>query len=143
MREVREDLPFEAVATVLLWDHLHCIWTLPTGDADYSTRWKKVKGLFSEHWLKAGGIELPVSASRRARGERGIWQRRFWEHAALEEADLEARFDYVHYNPVKHGYVKRPWDWPSSTFRRYVSLGHYGKDWGHTEPDHLRGLDFE
>ena len=143
MRHVRGELPFEVVAIVLLWDHLHCIWTLPTGDADYSTRWKRIKGIFTQRWLETGGIELPVSPSRKARGERGIWQRRFWEHTTLEEADLEVRFDYIHYNPVKHGYVRRPWDWPWNSFRRYVSLGQYSKDWGSTEPPELSQLDFE
>jgi putative transposase len=136
-------MPFETVAMVLLWDHLHTIWTLPPGDDDYSTRWKKLKGKFTRRWLKAGGNELPRSASRKARGERGIWQRRFWEHTALEENDLEAHLDYIHYNPVKHAYVQRPWDWPFSSFRRYVRLGQYGEDWGTTEPAYLRRLDLE
>ena len=61
---------------------------------------------------------MPLSASRKARGERGIWQRRFWEHTPLEEDDLEAHLDYIHYNPVKHGYVQRPWDWPSAVCQR-------------------------
>lgn len=143
MRDARAERPFETIASALLWDHLHCIWTLPAGDDDYSTRWKMVKGEFTRRWLEAGGFELPVSPSRRSRGERGIWQRRFWEHATLEEADLQARFDYIHYNPVKHRYVKRPWDWPWSTFRRYVALGDYPRDWGSIEPPHLSGLDFE
>ena len=143
MRETRQERPFKTLAAVLLWDHVHCIWTLPVGDDDYSTRWKEMKADFTKRWLAMGGTELPVSDSRKARGERGIWQRRFWEHTMLEEADIEARLDYVHYNPVKHGYVKRPWDWPWSTFRQYVGLGHYPRDWGSTEPPHLRGLDFE
>jgi putative transposase len=143
MREVKKELPFETIAAVLLWDHLHCIWTLPSGDADYSTRWKRVKGEFTRRWLDAGGMELPVTASRRARGERGVWQRRFWEHTALEEEDIEVRFDYIHYNPVKHGYVKRPGDWTWSTFGRYVALGHYEEDWGSTDLPHLQGLQFE
>jgi putative transposase len=93
--------------------------------------------------LESGGIELPVSPSRRSRGERGIWQRRFWEPTALEPDDLEIRFDYTHYNPVKHGYVRRPRYWPPSTFHRYVELGHYAANWGASEPQHLQGLDFE
>jgi putative transposase len=143
LRDIRAEMPFEVVAIVLLWDHLHTIWTLPPGDDDYSTRWKKLKGKFTRRWLKAGGKEMPLSASRKARGERGIWQRRFWEHTSLEEGDLEAHLDYIHYNPVKHGYVQRPWDWPFSSFRRYVGLGQYGDNWGTTEPSHLMGLDFE
>lgn len=143
MRDVRRELPFETVAIVLLWDHLHSIWTLPTGVSDYSTRWQEIKGSFTKRWLEQGGIELPVSASRKARGERGIWERRFWEHTALTEADLEIRFDYIHYNPVKHGYVRRPGDWAWSSFQRYVELGQYPKDWGRTEPENLAGREYE
>jgi putative transposase len=143
LREIRAEMPFEILAIVLLWDHLHAIWTLPRDDDDYSTRWKKLKGKFTHRWLKAGGSELPRSASREARGERGIWQRRFWEHTPLEEDDLEAHLDYIHFNPVKHGYVQRPWDWPFSSFRRYVGLGQYGEKWGTVEPPHLCALDLE
>ena len=143
MREVRDESPFKTVAACLLPDHLHAIWKLPTGDADYSGRWKEIKSRFTERWLAAGGKELPVSESRRKRGERGVWQRRFWEHMLRDESDLETRFDYVHYNPVKHGYVRRPWDWEFSTFRRYVAMGYYDKGWGETGPPNLAGLDFE
>ena len=143
MRDVRCELPFETIAITLLWDHVHCIWTLPAGDADYSARWRIIKGEFTKRWLEQGGIELPVSFSRKARGERGIWQRRFWEHTNLEEDDLEVRFDYIHYNPVKHRYVRRPWDWPWCSFRKYANLGHYPKDWGITEPQQLSGVEFE
>lgn len=143
MRDVNAELPFKTVAVALLWDHLRCIWTLPSGVADYSTRWKKIKSDFTRRWLESGGLELPVGWSRRARGERGIWQRRFWEHTSLEETDLELRFDYIHYNPVKHGYVKSPWDWPRSSFRRYVAVNHYARDWASSEPSHLEGVNFE
>ena len=143
LREIRAEQPFEVVAIVLLWDHLHTIWALPPGDCDYSTRWRKLKGRFTRRWLQAGGRELPVSASRRSRGERGIWQRRFWELTHLEAGDLEAHLDYVHYNPVKHGYVQRTWDWPYSSFHRFVELGQYGQNWGITEPDWISGLDLE
>jgi len=143
MRELRDELPFESIAACLLPDHLHAIWQLPAGDSDYSGRWKEIKSRFTERWLAGGGTELPVSESRRKRGERGVWQRRFWEHTIQDESDLEIRFDYVHYNPVKHGYVRRPWDWEHSTFRHYVAIGHYHKDWGETRPPKLAGLDFE
>ncbi|HUT90895.1 MAG TPA: transposase, partial [Thermoguttaceae bacterium] len=122
MRELRDELPFESIAACLLPDHLHAIWQLPAGDSDYSGRWKEIKSRFTERWLAGGGTELPVSESRRKRGERGVWQRRFWEHTIQDESDLEIRFDYVHYNPVKHGYVRRPWDWEHSTFRHYVAI---------------------
>ena len=143
LRELRDELPFESIAACLLPDHLHAIWQLPAGDSDYSGRWKEIKSRFTERWRAGGGTELPVSESRRKRGERGVWQRRFWEHTIQDESHLETRFDYLHYNPVKHGYVRRPWDWEYSTFRRYVAMGHYDKLWGETEPPGLAGLDFE
>ena len=142
-RELRDEIPFESIAACLLPDHLHAIWQLPTGDSDYSGRWKEIKSRFTERWLAGGGTELPVSESRRKRGERGVWQRRFWEHTIQDESDLETRFDYVHYNPVKHGYARRPWDWGYSTFRRYVAMGHYDEHWGETEPPKLARLNFE
>jgi putative transposase len=143
MRDLRDEMRFETIAIVLLPDHLHTIWTLPPGDDNYSIRWKKLKGNFTRRWLKAGGREMPLTASRKRRGERGIWQRRFWEHTELDEDELHAHLDYIHYNPVKHGYVQHPWDWEYSSFRRYVGLGQYDDDWGATEPAHLGHMDLE
>jgi len=143
MRETCEQRPFETVAVAVLWDHVHCIWTLPQGDGDFSTRWKEIKSEFTKRWLEAGGSELAVSPSKRSRGRRGVWQPRFWEHALRDEEDFEAHFDYVHYNPTKHGYVQCPWDWPWSSFRRYVEMGHYERDWGRTAPAGQAGRDYE
>ena len=143
MRAVADETAFETVAIVLLWEHLHCIWTLPPGDQDYSTRWKRIKTEFTKRWMSDGGTELSVAPAKQKRGRRGVWQPRFWEHTIRDEADLEAHFDYVHYNPAKHGYVTCPWDWPWSSFRRYVEAGHYNTDWGRTEPSALKKLDFE
>ena len=131
---IRVKRPFEVVAWVLLPDHLHTVWNLPRGDADYSLRWARIKEEFTEHWLAAGGPEGVRSRSRRRHRERAVWQRRFWEHTIQDEEDLERCVDYVHWNPVKHGHVSRVVDWPWSTFHRYVAAGHYGKDWGRTDP---------
>jgi REP-associated tyrosine transposase len=143
MREVNEESPFETVAIVLLPDHLHAIWTLPAGDADFSSRRKKIKAEFTQRWVAAGGKEMPVTASQARRGNRGIWQRRFIEHLLRDEEDLERHCDYIHYNPVRHGRVSQPWDWPFSSFQRFVALGHYEWDWGRSEPDSIGGLDYE
>ncbi|QEH35109.1 Transposase IS200 like protein [Aquisphaera giovannonii] len=134
MRTVRSKRPFRTIAAVLLPDHLHCIWSLPRGDSDFSGRWRWIKGAFTEHWLDEGGSETDPSASRVRKGERGIWQRRFWEHRIQDEDDLERHADYIHYNPVKHGLARRPADWPWSSFLRHVRLGQYAADWGRTEP---------
>ena len=127
---VRTELPFEITAFVLLPDHLHAVWTLPHGDADYSTRWQRIKSEFTKAWLEGGGAVQRVSASRKMKGERGVWQRRFFEHTCRDEADLKRCVDYVHVNPLKHGLVERVRDWPWSSFHRYVREGEYTLDWG-------------
>lgn len=103
--------PFETVAVCLLPDHLHCIWHLPEGDADYSKRWRGIKGLFTIAYLKEIGTGEERNLSRQKRREAALWQRRFWEHTIEGEEDLETHLDYIHFNPVKHGYVKRPVEW--------------------------------
>jgi putative transposase len=143
VREVQKEMPFKTVAIVLLPDHLHAIWTLPPDDADFSTRWKEIKSRFTERWLAQGGKEMPVTPSQKHRGNRGIWQRRFIEHLIRDENDLERHCDYIHYNPVKHGYVLQPADWPYCSFHRFVALGQYEADWGRSAPASLFGLDYE
>ena len=125
---VREEMnahPFEVKAMVVLPEHLHAIWTLPIGDADFSGRWQRIKARLSET-LPQGESR---SASRQSKGERGIWQRRFWEHMIRNDLDLERHVDYVHFNPFKHGLVQRVGDWPHSTFHRYVREGTYQNGW--------------
>ena len=123
-RLARRKRPFEIDAIVVLPEHIHCIWTLPPGDADYSHRWSLIKARFSRALLNAG---QPVK--RNARGEYNVWQRRFWEHTVRDEKDLRAHVDYIHYNPVKHGLVARVSEWPYSSFHRFVRLGWLGADW--------------
>ncbi len=124
---VRKDRPFETIALCLLPDHLHCIWQLPTGDGDFSTRWSLIKKGFTQRYLLDGGIESEQSVSRENKRERRIWQRRFWEHCIRNEADLQRHIDYIHYNPVKHGLVQTVEQWPWSTYHKYVASGHYAK----------------
>ncbi len=143
MREVQRERPVTTVAIVLLYDHIHTVWQLPAGDDDFSTRWKLIKRRFTERWIARGGVEGEVTGSQAARGNRGIWQKRFWEHLIRDEEDLEAHCDYIHYNAVKHRYVRSPNDWPYSSFHRFVKLGHYSNDWGRQEPRSISGLDFE
>lgn len=134
MEKEREKRPFAIIATVLLSDHLHIIWTLPRGNSDYSLRWQRIKEEFTENYLAAGGTEGVRNRSRRRKRERAVWQRRFWEHTVRDEDDLERCVDYIHWNPVKHGYVERVRDWPHSSFHRFVAAGHYDIDWGSTDP---------
>jgi putative transposase len=126
LRHVRDRHPFHIDAIVVLPDHLHAIWTLPPGDADYPTRWTLIKAGFSRGLPK----NERIGSSRIAKGERGIWQRRYWEHQIRDETDYARHVDYIHYNPVKHGYVKSPIDWPQSSIHRYVRDGILLPDWG-------------
>jgi putative transposase len=130
LREIRSRHPFSIDAIVLLPDHLHTVWTLPPGDDRYPLRWRQIKSRFTQEYLKHGGVELAVSVSRQIKGERGVLQRRYFEHTVRDEADLKRCVDYVHINPLKHGLVKRVVDWPWSSFHRYVTLGEYSPDWG-------------
>ena len=136
VRKSRLKRPFHIDAWVVLPDHMHAVWTLPPDDSDYSTRWKAIKIAFAKSLPKTER-RSPV---RLARGERGIWQRRFWEHTIRDERDYAAHVDYVHVNPVKHGLVKRVVNWPHSSFHRLVRQGVYEADWaGHAVPDLVCG----
>jgi putative transposase len=122
---VQEQRPFETVAICILPDHLHAIWSLPENDFDCAQRWNLIKGGFSR-----GLPAAARSASQVAKREKGIWQRRYWEHAIRNETDLARHIDYVHFNPVKHGLVSRVSDWPHSSFHRYVERGELLAEWG-------------
>jgi len=136
--------PFDLLAIVLLPDHLHAVWTLPENDSDYSSRWSRIKESFTRSYLAIGGEEGATTERRKARGERGIWQRRFWEHTIDGEDDLKRCLDYLHYNPVKHGLVERVSDYPWSTFRKFVRIGEYDLHWGTGEaPLEVPGAEWE
>jgi putative transposase len=131
-RVVMERHSFRIDAAVILPDHLHCLWTLPPGDADFSTRWRLIKSYFSRHCDAACGGT--VSPSRQRRQEKAVWQRRFWEHQIRDEVDFARHVDYIHYNPVKHGLVESPLDWEYSSFHKYVARGKYPAQWGAGKP---------
>ena len=128
-RETMQRHPFTIDAIVVLPDHLHSIWTLPPGDTRFALRWSAIKAAFTRAYVGAGGAEAPRSGSRRKRGERGVWQRRFWDHVIRDDDDFGRHLDYVHYNPLKHGLVSCPHDWPYSSFHRHVRDGTYPSDW--------------
>jgi len=134
LRKVKEDHPFCIDAMVVLPEHLHCVWTLPVGDADYGTRWALIKAGFSRNLPSLEGR----SKSREKRGERGIWQRRYWEHMIRDERDFERHVDYVHWNPVKHGWVERVADWPYSSFHGYVQRGVLPSDWAWVDEEAMK-----
>jgi putative transposase len=124
-RKTRQRHPFTVDAIVILPDHIHAIWTMPEGDADFATRWRLIKSTFS----RSLSVDEPISESRAAKRERGIWQRRYWEHTIRDEDDFARHVDYIHINPLKHGLVDRVREWEASSFQRYLKLGVYPIDW--------------
>ncbi len=120
---------FKIDAFVLLPDHLHCIWTLPQNDRDFSTRWRLVKSYFTRKCHERFKLKQ-LRESRKNKKEQAVWQRRFWEHQIRDERDLLNHVEYIHYNPVKHGLVNAPKDWKYSSFHRYVHEGKYNNEWG-------------
>jgi putative transposase len=124
-RTVQSERPFETIAICILPDHLHAIWKLPEGDADFARRWNLIKGGFSR------GLPAELrSPSKTGKREKGIWQRRYWEHTIRDGADISRHLDYIHFNPVKHSLVARVSDWPHSSFHQYVKRGIVPMDWG-------------
>ena len=122
--------PFYIEAYCILPDHIHLLWRMPEDDDNYSMRIAEIKKRFSKYYFKNLGTTLLLNPLQAMRKESGIWQRRFWEHYIRDEEDLNRHIDYIHYNPVKHGFVKKVSAWPSSSFFDYVRTGNYQVDWG-------------
>ncbi len=120
-------------AAVILPDHLHCIWQLPENDSDFSGRWREIKKRTSRQ----------LNTRINDRGERPVWQRRFWEHQIRNEHDWRNHMDYIHYNPVKHQLVDQVSDWPWSSFHQAVAKGWYAKNWGNIIPPNIREMNLE
>lgn len=140
-QKVMKIYPFKIDAFVILPDHMHFIWTLPDEESDYSMRWRLIKFRFSR--LYSGYRVRDLSESKIRKKEKGIWQRRFWEHLIRDEQDFNRHCDYIHYNPVKHGLVISPGEWKNSSFEKYIQKGIYSKDWGHNPEKSLSGMNFE
>jgi len=126
---VQAEQPFKVSAIVLLPDHIHCVWTLPENDADYSARWSCIKRLFTKQWIADHRTEAAISQTRRGHRECGVWQKRFWEHRIRDEADMIHHVNYIHYNPVKHSLASCPHAWAYSSFHQWVKEGYYREDW--------------
>lgn len=126
----RKNHPFQIDAWVLLPDHLHCIWTLPENDADFSTRWNLIKRRVSRACSHEYEKESLKTLSKLKHRESTLWQRRFWEHKIRGRNDINCHLDYIHYNPLKHGLCKQVIEWPYSSFHRYIRAGVYPEDWG-------------
>lgn len=132
-KTVRQKYPFKIEALVILPDHLHTIWQMPENDADFSTRWNQIKRYVSHHCRHYDN--LAKTANEIKKRQSSIWQQRFWEHCIRDDEDFANCMDYIHFNPVKHGYAKAAKDWPFSTFHKYVKQGIYPEDWGGVSQD--------
>ncbi|MCX5901231.1 MAG: transposase, partial [Proteobacteria bacterium] len=116
---------------VVLPDHLHCLWSLPEGDDNFSLRWKNIKASFTKNYIRQRDCADSLATElMNKKGEKGVWQQRFWEHTIRDDRDFRLHCDYIHYNPVKHGYASTPREWSYSSFKRYVEQGFYDADWG-------------
>ncbi len=136
INRVRVNRPFHIDAWVLLPDHLHCIWTLPDGDADFATRWRLIKSITTNRSSGSARVDTQ-DTSRHKRKEQYLWQRRYWEHRIRDADDFARHCDYIHYNPVKHGLCAAVNQWPYSTFHHFVKHGIYVPDWGGDMPVNL------
>jgi putative transposase len=139
MGRVMRSRPFKIEAMVVLPDHLHCIWKLPGGESDYSSRWKEIKYRFS----LGSRDPFETSESMKTKKEKGIWQRRFWEHWIRDQEDFNRHVDYIHFNPVKHGLVDRPMDWTHSSLKKFIERGVYPENWGAGPPASIQDMDLE
>ena len=125
IQTVKNKTHFSEIAFVIMPDHLHTIWKLPENDHDFPGRWRAIKSLFTRTLVKSG-----VPLVKNSRGEYLLWQKRYWEHTLSNSEDLQSHIDYIHYNPVKHGYVNDVSDWAHSSFHRYVDKGLLPENWG-------------
>ncbi|MEJ8837501.1 REP-associated tyrosine transposase [Ramlibacter sp. AN1133] len=130
VRHVKARHPFDIEAMVVLPEHLHALWRLPVDDNDFSTRWMLVKQMFTRTLVAQGVLGDDLAPGRGLKGERKLWQRRFWEHQIRDEEDFRRHVDYIHYNPVKHGWVQRAAQWPHSSVHRFIREGSLPADWG-------------
>jgi putative transposase len=123
-KSVQVKRPFKTIAYVILPDHFHAVWQLPEDDNDFPTRLRLIKRQFTKNVVVMNSV-----FSKNKRNEYNIWQKRYWEHMIRDERDYENHINYIHYNPIKHKYVKRTRDWPYSSFMKFVNQGIYKLNW--------------
>ena len=135
LREVKAIHPFRLLAYVVLPEHFHWLMRVDCNDTgNFSPILHSVKRNYTRNFKKAHHITTPMS----------LWQPRFWDHVIRDEDDLQRHFDYIHWNPVKHGLVARPQDWAQSTYRHWLEHGYYEPGWGCAEkPLTVEDMEFE
>ena len=127
-------LSFELSAFVLLPDHFHLLIKTNDPQGNFSKIVKSIKGNFTANYKNFYNLNEQIS----------LWQPKFWDHVIRNENDLKNHLDYIHWNPVKHGYVAEPDLWESSSFKKWINEGLYSSDWGKfEEPGNIIKMDFE
>jgi putative transposase len=116
MRQARIRKPFHVDAWVVLPDHAHAIWTLPPGDHDCATRWRAVKIAFSKALNKTGLVLAGASDAT-------VWERHYRDYRVGDDDEYAALIDYVHSNPMRHGFCQNAVEWPWSSLHRFVAAG--------------------
>ena len=132
LRRAKELHPFSMLGYVFLYDHFHLL-IRPTGKSNFSQIMHSLKPNFTKAYKQSMGTTDSIK----------FWQRRFWDHIIRDEDDLKRHIDYIHYNPVKHGFAECPEDYAHSSYRYWLEQGYYECGWGHSEPQYLRSMDFE
>ena len=135
IKTTQKKYPFNIDAWVLLPNHMHCIWTLPEEDNNFSQRWSLIKRKVSIECAQQYKQQQLLTESKVKHRESTIWQRRFWEHQIRNQQDFNNHLDYIHYNPVKHNYCNSPSQWQYSTIHRYIKVGYYAYNWGEQQPN--------
>ncbi len=133
LRKVQALHPFHLFAYVTLPDHFHWLLQLPENKPNFSIILQSVKYNFTWNLKRDLGINKSLK----------VWQNRFWDHVIRDDDDLQIHFDYIHWNPVKHGYVKNPEDWSESTFNFWKDKGFYGENRNYKEPPTISNMHLE
>jgi len=134
MRRVQSIHPFRLLAYTIMPDHFHWLMRADNEAGNFSVVLHSIKRNYTINYKKVHGITTPMN----------VWQPRFWDHVIRDERDFNNHFDYIHWNPVKHGGTQKPGDWPHSTYRHWLERGYYELGWGYEgEPNNISGMDFE
>jgi putative transposase len=134
LKNVNAIKPFELMASVILPDHFHWLMKTDQLSGNFSIVMHSTKSNFTRNYKREHNVQRSIS----------IWQRGFWDHVIRNERDLKIHLDYIHWNPVKHGFVTKPEDWIYSTYRNWLDRGYYEVGWGwNKEPANINKMDFE
>ena len=142
-KKVKEKFEFEMFGIVVLPDHIHMI-IKPENIKEYPIIIKSIKAYFSRTIDEKNIEKIKLTKSKIKKKEKGVWQRRYWEYTIRDEDDLYKHLDYIHWNPVKHGYIENVRDWKYSSFHKFVNQKLYDINWGSTnDTKHIQNINIE